>query len=259
MAEYYYLTSLLPPLTIGDRPGIPFSQFCWLLKVNLSPADYHQTVVIRRFNDIQNLRALWKKGNFDNHGNYTLKELKDILTAEEALPNYVFDFLKKYNSLEERLQFFPELISTFFAKEIEQASGFLKHYLQFVHDLRLVMVGFRAKKLGRNLEQELQFEDPYDEIVAQIMAQRDSKNYEPPRRFEGLKPIFEENYEKPLELHKKLCQYRFEWLEFLREDQLFSMNKILTHLVQLEMVEKWIELDQQEGKKVVNNIIKALA
>ena len=256
MKNYYFLATALPDLQIGTPPDISFKTFDFLLKMNLAPEDYQQSVVMRRYYDIQNIRFFWMEEEWDPRGYYNENELEEALLTQMGLPGYVYEYLEKYEHLEERLHNFPALVSAYFLNEIAAAEGFLREYLIFEREWRLVLAGFRAKKLGRDVVAELQFEDPYDEVVAQILAQKDAESYEPPTRYGDLKALFEEHYDAPLELYQAMCEYRFQKVETMYGIDVFSISRILAYMAQLIIVEKWLELDKKQGLQVVDEIVK---
>lgn len=254
MGNYYFVGTVLPDLQIGSPPEIKFQEFITLLKDNLSHKDYAQTKVLRAFYDVENIRALWKGEELDFRGNLDETELEDMLLRSDHLPPYIKEFLEKYEHKEQRLRYFPAVISGYFKDEAAKASGFLKKFLEFEREFRLVQAAFRAKRMGKDLFTELQFEDPDDGFVAQLLAQKDSKTFEPPEKFEDLKPIFDEYYEAPLELHKALCEYQFGKIEDMLEGPPFSIDRILGYMAQLIMAEKWFELDKEKGTQIIDQI-----
>lgn len=255
--KYYFVSTSLPELRLGFPPEMYFPEFVNLLKLNLTPEDYAKSVVMRRYYDMYNIRAFWKGEDFNQHGNYNENDLEEALLTRSGLPEYVYDYLDKYDKHDDRVNHFPELIAAYFREEIKKSSGFLHEYLIFEREWRLVLAGFRAKQLGRDISLELQYEDPDNEVVAQIYAQKDSKTFEPPSNYEDLKGIFEAHYQSPLELYQALCEYRFNKLEeFYGLDQ-FSIDRILVYMAQLIIVEQWIELDKEKGLGVVEGILKS--
>ncbi|ADI37972.1 uncharacterized protein CT_309 [Waddlia chondrophila 2032/99] len=254
--DYYFLASALPELQIGYPPDIHFKALDALMKINLTKEDYQKAAVLRRYYDIQNIRAFWLGEEIDRRGIFNEVDLEESLVTRLGLPEYVYAFLEKYDNKESRLKHFPELVAAYFKEEGASAEGFLKEYLAFEREMRIVLIGFRAKKMGKDLAFELQYEDPYDEIVAQVLAQKDSKNYEPPTRYADLKALFEEHYEEPLKLHQALCEYRFYKVEGMYEMDLFSIGRILAYLAQLMIVERWLELDKKKGLEVIDTIVK---
>lgn len=255
-SNYYFLAAALPDLQIGHPPDINFQTLLFLLKTNLTERDLCQSRVIQRYYDIQNMRAFWIGEEFDLRGYYNENELEEVLLTESGLPSYVYDFLGTYSELEDRLRYFSLLVGSYYRNEIDRAQGFLKEYLLFEREWKLVLLGFRAKMMGRDLAQELQFEDPYDELIAQMMAQKDAATYEPPLSYSDLKVLFEQHRDSPLELHKALCKYRFDKLESMYGVEVFSIRRILAYMAQLIIVEKWLELDKKKGLQVVQGILK---
>ena len=257
-SNYYFLGTVLPPLQIGATPDIDFNEFITLLKENLSDDDLEKVKHVRWFSDIENIRAFWKKDTLDYWGNLDVNQSEQCLIEREgkALPKYVYDFLDAHEGLEQRLKYFPQLVSQYFNEEISHSNGFYKEYMIFERDLRLTIVAFRARKLGKNLLTELQFEDPEDTVVAQLIAQKDAKNFEPPVGFEDLNRILQEHYHSPLELHKALYEYRFNRIDDMLGFDTFSIDRILGYLVQYIMVDKWLLLDRKKGIEIVDSIVK---
>jgi len=257
MRNYYYATTLLPDLVLGEKPELAHSEFIELVKINLSRSDMAKTQTIARLIDLENLRAFWHRQSIDPHGNFGWAELEDVLLAQELdLPSYLVDYLDRFPSTEERISHFPLLMARFFQVEEAQATGLLKKYLTFERRLRLVLVGFRAKQLGRNVVEELQYEDPQDETVAQIVAQKDSKSYDPPDGFEDLKPVFERYARQPLELQRALISYRLDKILAMTENSLFTIDRILAYQASLILVDKWNELDRNAGGKIIESLLK---
>lgn len=256
MANYYFLGTLLPELHIGEPPEIGFAELDQLLKDNLSDSDYAKTRTIRNLYDISNLRAYWKGDALDPNGNFNASELEEALVTRSLLPQFIFDFMDKYESNEERLKHYPELLAIFFRNAIKNASGFFKYYLTLERELRLILVAFRAKKLGRDVYTELQYEDPEEDFIAQILAQKDSTSYEPPEKYEEIKTLFEQYYDNPIELQKALLEYRFQKIEEKLGLELFSMDRVLAYMIELIMVERWQKMDKQKGLEIVDSMLK---
>lgn len=253
--NYYFLAIALPPLQIGAIPEIDFVHLEEMLQENLTHSDYQKTLTLRRLYDIENIRSFWLGESLDPWG--LVKEtLEEALLSDEGLPHYVYLFLEEYDTKEKRLKYFPKLIANYFKEELKHTTGFLRTYLKFEREMRLVLTAFRAKKLGRDIAEELQFEDPDEPIIGQILAFRDSKTYEPPDEYLDLKKIFEEFQNSPFGLYQALCEYRFHKIDEIVGDKQFSIDRILGYLAQFFIVQKWLELDRKKGLEIVNTIVK---
>jgi hypothetical protein len=150
-------------------------------------------------------------------------------------------------------------MASFFSYEAPIRKGFLQDYFAFQKQWRLVMIGFRARVMGKDIFQELQFEDSGDPIVAEILAQKDAKSYEPPFEYKELKPIFDQYQEDPLNLHKALYAYQFNYMVERWGGALFSIDRILNYMTRLILVERWLELDLQKGIHVIDEIERKIS
>lgn len=262
MKEYYFLAGLLPPIEIGRVPSLGYSELQELLRINLEPEELARVHAFLRLIDFENMRALWSNEPFDRRGNvHSPEEMEQALLNREwpnreEFPLYLQDYLDKYQSVSDRLKHFPYLMTLFFNHEIETQEGFLNAIFQFYREFRLVLLGFRAKKVGKDPTAELQYEDSSDPIVAQILAQKDAKVYEPPFEYRDLKPIFDEYGNNPIELHRALTEYQFKYIVENWGTELFSIERILNYLARLILVERWLELDVQKGMEVIDMIEK---
>lgn len=259
MSEYYFLPSLLPELQLGHRPALGYDELSELLQSNLSKSDLERTRRLRALIDLENLRSYWSGETHDRRGNYTRDELIEALESRalpggRELPDYLLDYLSRYPTDKERLDHFFFLISEFLKLQMEDAEGFLCRYFTFEKEMRLVLVGFRAKQQGRDLVKELQYEDASDPLVAQILAQKDAKVYEPPFEYKELKPIFEEFSTTPLELHKALAEYRLNHIQDLYSGEIFTMDRILGFMARLLIVERWLEIDVKRGVEIIDEV-----
>lgn len=254
--QYIFIGTLLPDLKIGEKPDLDFSELMILLKNNLSEEDFAQVEIFRRYYDIMNMRALWRNDPFFPYGNLDRNELEEAVLDQENLPDYVIEFLQTYQSNTERLKHFSSLLAAYFQKEVKDAKGFLKDYLQFERQLRLILVAFRAKELNRDLNLELEFESSEDDLVIQLLSAKDAKTFEPPPMFNWLRPVFEQHYENPLDLQKNLVEFQFNRIEDMIGFDVFSFDRILAYMAQLIMVEQWLLLDREKGIAIVDNILK---
>ncbi|NGX57813.1 MAG: hypothetical protein K940chlam3_00709 [Chlamydiae bacterium] len=256
ISDYYFFGSALPPIHIGEPVELSFQEFKFLLEVNLNKHDQDLVGVVRRFYDIQNMRYLWMGQELDPYGILSPEELDDSLVTGIGIPDYVYEFVEKYDEKEDRLRNFPALVSAYFQNELPRTSGFLHEYLVFEQEWRLVFAALRAKHLDRNIMLEFQFEDPNDELVSQIIAQKDSKSYEPPARYEKIKALYETYRDAPVDLYQALAEYRFSVVDERLIVDFFSIERIIGYLVQLIIAEKWLELDKQKGLEILDSIVK---
>ncbi len=251
MGNYYFVAPSLPPLSMQDRPEITFEEFITRMRDNLTKKDFEKVQVLRRFVDICNIRALLIEEPVDPRGNLNEKELDEALLGHVLLPDYVFEYLDQFEKVADKIRNFPGLLALYFNAEIPKHKGFLRAYLTFERESRLVLVGLRAKQLGRDVVNELQFEDPTETLVAQILAQKDSDHYDPPMEYTDLKELIASSYNDPWLENKAFAEYRFKKIGEIAEGKLFTIDQILCYMAQLMILENLIELDEERGNMIL--------
>jgi hypothetical protein len=257
MKHYYFIGTMIPLLTFDAQPEITFEEYQTLLSDNLSEKDFDKVVAVRKFFDILNLRSLWMGQPFDPRGTMAPLDMGEALMSGTGFPAYVFEFIDAHEKSADRLRHFPQLLSKFFKSGEINKDPFLRRYFNFERELRLVLTAFRAKKLGRDLNVEMQYEDPEEDLIAQILAQENAEIYEPPEKYQELKWVFNKYGDDPLQLQKALDEYRFNTIENMVDmSDTFSIERLLAYLMQLILVEEWFEFDAGKGKEIVDIIAK---
>lgn len=263
MTQYYFVGNSLPPLKLGVKPEISFRELYDLLVMNLTPRDLQKVHELLWTIDLANIRALWRGDPLDEKGLYTPKELEEALLVREGFPDYMNDFLDTYESTADRLRYFPSLYASMYRDMEARETGFLLDYFRLEREIRLVLTGLRAKYLGRDLARELQFEDAGDDpFVMSILVQKDAPDYTPPQEYAELKQLFLSRMEEvkegkrmlpgdPKDLHKALLEFRFNRLEV---DEPFSIDRILSYVAQLLIIESWEALDYDKGNTLIEDL-----
>lgn len=257
MTNYYFLATLCLPPSFDQVPEISFRQLIGYYALNLKPNDFAKVIVLQRFIDLYNMRAFWLKEPFDPRGTFSKDDFQEMDTTRTGLPEYVLDYLHQYEEEKERIKHFPSLISSFFRNEQLSQNDFLRKYLAFEHEWRLVMTLFRSRLYKRDMLDELQFEDMQEPFIAQLVAQKDAKTEEVPEGFEELQKIFNEHAGSPLDLLRAILEFRFNKVESFKDGNPFSIDTLLGNLVQLLLVETWQEAKTKNGTEIIENIVKA--
>ncbi|MBS3903363.1 MAG: DUF2764 family protein [Anaplasmataceae bacterium] len=251
MVRYFFLGASLAPLTIGAKSAVSFEDFIQRLEINLKKSDFGKVIAGRRLIDIMNIRALLSGQRLDVRGNYSEKELDEALLVKDGFPQYVFDFLGQFETNAAKLNHFSGLLAVFFREETKSSRGFLKRYFIFEREVRLVLTAMRAKSLGRDFTEVLQFEDLNDPFVAQILVQKDTERFVPPVEYMELKDFFIACGPDPWQQHKVFTEWKFARIQEMGEEEEFSIDSILSYMVCLLLVEDWLALDEQQGREAL--------
>ena len=252
MHNYYFVAPSLPVLVLGEDPEMSFDELMQRLELNLDRGDLKKIEVIRRAVDLDNIRCLYLEKPLDTHGNLSEKELDEALLVEADLPGYVFEFLEQFEETKEKARHYFGLLSHYYAEEIPRAEGFLRSLLTFQREVRLVLAALRAKKTGRDITEELQFEDFTDPFVAHILAQKDMEDYDPPIEYQDLKEKLRTCGDDPWQQYRVIVAYEFERIEDMSGYPLFALDWILGYIARLMLVEKWAALDFEKGREMID-------
>lgn len=248
--NYYFLAPSFPKLILGQIPEIAFDELIYRLEMNLSSEDLEKVRILRLLIDLENIRAHYLKEPIDPRGNLSEKQLDEALLVQNLLPDYVFEFLDQFEEDSEKVAHFSGLLSRYYSEEITRAKkGFLKNLLILQREMRLVLTALRAKKTGRDVVQELQFEDFTDPLVAQILAQKDADDYDPPLDYQSLKTQVRACADDVWQQYVSVLQYEFDKIEEMTGYPLFSLDWILGFFAQFLLVDHMARLDQTAGKE----------
>lgn len=253
MTQYYFLASALPSLSFKTAPEMAFKELRDLIAMNMTNRDQEQFDKLLEPMNLYNIKALWLGFPIDDRGTMTAKELEEALLVRDGLPSYLSDFLDEYESSDERLRYFSSLYASMYRQEVK---GFLAKYYAFERELRLVLTALRAKKAGRDIFRELQFEDPQEPFVAEILAQKDSPDYTPPMDYEEVKALFVENSADPHKLSDALLKLRFEKIGEWEENEHFTLDRILAYAARLLIVETALPSDPEKAGAAVEELSK---
>jgi hypothetical protein len=258
--NYYYLAASLIPIEFGDIPGLTFLDLIEKYRLNLTQGDMKQLETIRLFFDLENIKQLYTSrgspASLDSRGNLSKKELKQALEDKNFFPEYVYDFLKQHEANKDIVVHFSSLISAYFTQEARKASGFLRQYLEFERNWRLILTGFRAKKLKRNLYKEFAFEEISDPVVSLIIAQKDSPYFETPVGYEELNEMLLVVKDRPMYQYRYLAEFRFRKVREMAMHKPFTIDYLLAYAVRTTILEDLHALDEVKGQEILNSIVK---
>ena len=252
---YYFLLTALPPFSLKTRPEMTFKELKDFLSLNLSPRDFKKVVALLRWIDLYNIRAFWLGLPLDNRGNLEAKELEEALLVRDVLPAYLVEYLDRYETIQERLNFFSAIYAEFFREAQGKLNGFLERYFRFEREQMLILTALRAKRMGRNIAKEMQFEDLADPLVSYILAQKDAEDFLPPKEFEDLKNLFVEKGDDPEKLNRELLEYRLKKIEEMEEEEApYSVGRVLGYVARFLVIDSWFQLDRDKGRQIIDNL-----
>lgn len=252
--HYYFVITSFPVISLKQPPDISFEDLRGLLRLNLTASDQKIVDDFLHYIDLKNLKAFWLEEPLDPRGTLNEKEIDEALLVGDILPDYLQDFLEKYETKEDRLRYFSFLYTEFFLDMISKYKGFMHFYFSFERQMHLYLAAIRAKIFNRDIVKELQFEDPTDSTIAYILSQKDMDDFDPPKEFENLKIFVRDYMDKPKEMYRNILQFRLQAIEEMESEKIFTVDQILGFMARLILIEDWHRLDDEKGKTIVDSI-----
>lgn len=271
MSKYYYLIASLPEPTLDDsKLSYTIADFKEELYYNLSNADKRFIDLFYLKFDNANLLKLLKNkdAEVDPRGNYTADQLLELVAAikdeekvdPKVFPAYLITFIAGYlkeTSLDEDSSVLPEdkLAALYYQYGMKCGNKFISSWFEFNYIINNVLIALAARKYKVDGASYIVGNTEIAETLRTSGA-RDFGLTNEIDYFDQLVKISE--IDELLEREKKLDVLRWDWLENAIFFNYFGIERIFAFLVKLEMIERWISLDKEQGKELFRKIIEAL-
>ena len=242
--------SIFKPLELKDA-----------LKETLHPADFEIIQYLYLEYDNKNIINLLVKSdqhNFNKLAVYSKKERQDAIKEPEGdynIKQYLLDFINEYIDSEDKRSvayWEKNLLDKYYKYIINVPNAFLKKWFEFDFMVQTITTAITARRFNLDTEDNLVI---INDLVEQI-AKSNSKDFgitiEYPFVEEIIK-IYEE--EDLLRRERLLDKFRWEWLDENTVFEYFSLEKVISILLKLRIVERWIIADNEKGKELFVKIL----
>ncbi|MBN1646919.1 MAG: DUF2764 family protein [Spirochaetales bacterium] len=254
--EYYYLVASLPELISGDLKKHPFSGFHAFCSEELAPADYDKFRKCFIFNDIRNMcNSSNSEDRYLTPSYYSKEAFLEMQSDTDQFFPFIAEFLAD-QALDKRL--YPELtkedelLRRFYDGLDDFAGGFVREYLLFELHLRNICTAYSHRVLGLEYKKQIL---PFDYISEQI-AHSSAPDFGlggEISRFEVLCDMYGKS--EALELEKQTDNVRWQWLDDATAMKPFSPDAVCAWAVKLASVERWLGLDEAQGRAMLDSLI----
>nr|WP_321357565.1 DUF2764 family protein [uncultured Draconibacterium sp.] len=266
--EYYCLIAGLPDLFFDEnKTTVTSSAFRDELQHQLSPPDFKLVeYLFLPFDNLNLLNVFFGQNKpYFYLGNITKHELGFQFSPENEeiqLPDYMKTFIswmkgndKKHADLHAK----NILTTLFYEHALECPNSFLQNWFRFELNLKNIFTAFNCKQYNYDLETHLLQVEGEDSVHPLLMEKKLKADY-----FEELLPYHEELFriaESNLEwIEKEKAVDKIKW-EYLDENtffHFFTIEKVLAFTMKLLLIERWMKLDKETGKQLLDKLINEL-
>lgn len=270
--NYYCLISGLPVWKLDDRkPSFTSTTFREELEKELSPADIALVRLLYLPYDHLNIlnRLYMKETDFDARGNYsqeTVDLLANAIEFDNALEDnvapgvepYLIEFSQRFHQADEkplRMSAEKELVTSWYEKLLKSKNKFLSGNARFELDSRNVMTALLGRKFNLPVADALVGDM---EFLEQLKRNR-SRDFGLTGEIENLDQllqIFDMTNLQERELRMDILRWsHYEEATFF---DYFNIDKILSLVLKLFIVERWNALDEEQGRVLFKKLIADL-
>ena len=250
-SNYYYLIAGLPDIIFGKKNKVISSiEFKKEIKPLLTETDYELAKLLFLENDNKHLLNI----QFDVYeANYNWNS-----NLVEPY-SFVLEFLnwaEKQPEPKKRLHFENKLNYLYYSFVLKNNNSFLKNWFLFKLNLKNVLAASNCIKYNIPLKTHLIETNENEEVISMLLK----KNLQP-KDYEDLIPrsgdIFSVINSKIPALEKELMLGEIVW-EFVDDETsqiYFGIEKILAFIIKLAVVERWNNLSEKRGKKMIDKLV----
>jgi hypothetical protein len=263
--NYYFFVSGLPDILFNDSKSIlSYEELKTEISEHLKKEDYQLAELIYLNFDNYNLLNLLLKNDkpFHTIGKYTQEELEDQIKEPSFIMEYMKEFILEFVS-EERdfsdLYWENKIFSLYYTYVTETNNAFLNQWFSFDRAIKNIFTAYNCREFG------------YDVKTHLIKGSKDSQIYDylatdPPKYdllvnevilADKILQIADSN-DSIVEKENKIDMLKWAFLEDATFFHYFTIEKILAFILKLDIVERWLKHEPENGKMLLENLINNL-
>ncbi|MCF2602418.1 DUF2764 domain-containing protein [Parabacteroides distasonis] len=275
MGKYYYLVSGLPDISLDDgKLAYTVADFRAEMEATLSAKDQKLIDLFFLKYDNANLLAYLKDpdASLDPRGRIAREQFEAVYKAlkeeeklpkDEAIPAYHVTFIQRYLAEEQseqkgekaQVSWEDQLAALYYEAAMKAPNPFVAGWFELNLNINNVLTAITCRKYG--FDKSLYIVG-HNEIAEQIRTSnaRDFGLSDAVEYLPELQRIAEETDLYARE--RKIDLLKWKWLEDQTFFKTFDMERVFAYLLQLEMIERWVNLDKVRGEQTFRELVGAM-
>lgn len=275
MGKYYYLVSGLPDISLDDgKLAYTVADFRAEMEATLSAKDQKLIDLFFLKYDNANLLAYLKDpdASLDPRGRIAREQFEAVYKAlkeeeklpkDEAIPAYHVTFIQRYLAEEQseqkgekaQVSWEDQLAALYYEAAMKAPNPFVAGWFELNLNINNVLTAITCRKYG--FDKSLYIVG-HNEIAEQIRTSnaRDFGLSDAVEYLPELQRIAEETDLYARE--RKIDLLKWKWLEEQTFFKTFDLERVFAYLLQLEMIERWVNLDKARGEQTFRELVGAM-
>lgn len=257
--SYYCLIAGLPEIHPDQSKKVfSLSEFKSELKSQLHQDDYELVKQLFMPYDNENLLNLIQKRAFNAElpANFSQQELEEEIREPGIMKNYMSDFIAEVQAddtmASNPMKMENSLTNAYYKAAVKSKNPFLAQWFDFDLTLRNIIATLNSKKYDMDVEGQLMGDSEINHAMARSSSKDLGISVEVPE-IERIVQIFE--MPGLLKREKSYDLFRWEWLDEHTTFSYFSIEVVLSYIIKLMIVERWMNLDIETGTEMFNRLI----
>lgn len=265
--EYHCLIAGLPDLVYDERKTtLTIGSLREMLMEALTPEDLALVSLYLGRYDNHNLLAYLADtdSSLDTRGTLTTEDFEDIIegfregTINTLTPEWFKTFLParlEDQPLSETLSWEDQLTSLYYEYLLEVENPFLREYFTFEFNVSNILSAILSRQYGLNPADAVLGDGP----VATQLRSSQAKDFGLSGQVDFLDQVMRITEETNLlERERKIDLLRWGWLDENVFFHYFTIEKVFSILIKLEIVERWLKIDPDFGQKRFRELLDSL-
>lgn len=256
--NYYCFIAGLPEVFLDDRKlALSVNGFRELAREALKKEDVKlMELFFLPADNKQVLRLLNKMApNTNLETVYPLQCLEDEITEpKNSLPVYLNRFIADFKGEHLKYDVSPENVLSwmYYDHLMKSGSKFVRNYAEFVMNVKNLETALTCRKYGKEVAPEI----IGDNVFSKALRTSNSKDFGLGMEFPyAEKVIFLMGNTNLVERERGLDLLLWDYIEEAVVYEYFSMEKVLSFMLELMIVERWSKMSSESGRKVFMEVV----
>ncbi|MCC8035167.1 MAG: DUF2764 domain-containing protein [Rikenellaceae bacterium] len=264
--NYYTLVAGLREFTIdSEKKGFDACDIIAEIRSEIDREDKRTLGLFYDFYDVENLINLrTHRGRFNQLGNYSREELEEGLKDPAVLPDFIGRIVAayadpenpEYDWVDPDISFERALFISYYRECAGSKNRYLREWYEFDRNLRNVIAAYNARKASLDVGSQLVGEGYVRDALTRSSAADFGLRGELDYVDDVIDALAEE--ENILGKERKIDLIRWRISEELTPYDYFNMNTILSYLTKINIVHRWVSLDEGYGREMLRKLMASL-
>lgn len=258
--SYNCLIAGLPEISWDDRKlSLTVGEFRELVRDYISGKDADLlNLFFLPFDNIQILRLLNKlEPDMVLPTVYSLKQLEDGLTEPALLPAYLNEFIVDFQEEHLKYELSPENVLSWMYYDYVMASAnkLVSNYAGFSMNLKNLVTALNCRKYGKEIDKEVIGDNEFSNALRTVNSKDFGLSMDYPYVEKVIALMDNTNL---VERERGLDLLIWDFLDEAVVFEYFSIEKVISFMLKLIIVERWSKMNSESGRKVFMEMVNRL-